>query len=360
MHTRFSPSAADGGGSIIEAHAKDVGHFLSIGRSYGICQAVPQEASLPEQDLLGAIEYMKTELTLLAYDEGCEAHADAAEGADSVPGLPMLRTGFWLTPAPASYTPPAPLAEFLAEGGEKPLCLNFGSMNVYHEAWASSMLQAIQQTGRRVIAVGQAVPKEVRGWPSTLWLPSVPHAYLFPKVACVIHHGGAGTTAAAAAAGVPSVVVPFLDWSDQPRFGAWVQRSGSGAHVPPDARTASGFTEALAVALQPATAAAATTLASSVSARRGVGAAVDAISARLTDPATAAAEASTAVEQLRSLRAIPTLSEGGKLRAGLYILLRDPKVLPLRTYAARCADGDASPWGRRDCNLVGEVEIAIS
>ena len=39
---------------------------------------------------------------------------------------------------------------------------------------------------------------------------SVPHEWLFPRVAAAVHHGGAGTTAAALRAGIPSVVVPYF------------------------------------------------------------------------------------------------------------------------------------------------------
>lgn len=48
---------------------------------------------------------------------------------------------------------------------------------------------------------------------------SVPHAWLFPRVAAVVHHGGAGTTAAGLRAGVSTVIVPFF--GDQ---GFWRQR----------------------------------------------------------------------------------------------------------------------------------------
>jgi sterol 3beta-glucosyltransferase len=37
----------------------------------------------------------------------------------------------------------------------------------------------------------------------------VPHAWLFPQTAAVVHHGGAGTTGAAVAAGRPQVIWPF-------------------------------------------------------------------------------------------------------------------------------------------------------
>jgi UDP:flavonoid glycosyltransferase YjiC (YdhE family) len=47
--------------------------------------------------------------------------------------------------------------------------------------------------------------------PDTIFaLDSAPHAWLFPRMAAVVHHGGAGTTAAGFCAGVPSVLVPHL------------------------------------------------------------------------------------------------------------------------------------------------------
>ena len=345
VHTRFSPYAAKEGESALEAHANDVVHFLSIARSYGLTQAIAAEARLPDQDLLGAIKDMKRELTLLAYGDGCEVSspsglaADAAPPDAPLPGLPMRRTGFWLTPPPADYTPAAQLVSFMArhtsdEGKGRPICLNFGSMAVYSAAWAEALLGAVKVCGRPVVAVGSYVPQTVREWPDTLWLASVPHAHLFPLCACVVHHGGAGTTAAAAAAGVPAVVVPFLGWSDQPRFAAWIERTGAGVSVPPEARTAAGFAAALATALAPGTVKAAAALGASLKARRGVAVAVDAIEGVV--GRAAAPELSRALRELEALQTLP-LSDGGKLRAGLYCLLREPSALPLQTYAARDA-----------------------
>jgi UDP:flavonoid glycosyltransferase YjiC (YdhE family) len=45
---------------------------------------------------------------------------------------------------------------------------------------------------------------------SVYMVDSVPHTWLLPRVAAVIHHGGAGTTAAGLSAGVPSIVTPFM------------------------------------------------------------------------------------------------------------------------------------------------------
>ena len=41
------------------------------------------------------------------------------------------------------------------------------------------------------------------------YVEDVPHSWLFPRCAAVVHHGGAGTTHAGLQAGKPSLIVPF-------------------------------------------------------------------------------------------------------------------------------------------------------
>jgi UDP:flavonoid glycosyltransferase YjiC (YdhE family) len=55
-------------------------------------------------------------------------------------------------------------------------------------------------------------------------IDAAPHAWLFPRVAAVVHHGGVGTTAAGLRAGGPSVVIPFF--GDQPFWGQRVAQLG--------------------------------------------------------------------------------------------------------------------------------------
>jgi len=52
--------------------------------------------------------------------------------------------------------------------------------------------------------LGDALPPEWRA------IGDTPHELLFPRMACVVHHGGSGTTAAALRAGVPQVLAPLI------------------------------------------------------------------------------------------------------------------------------------------------------
>lgn len=58
-------------------------------------------------------------------------------------------------------------------------------------------------------------------------LDSAPHAWLFPRMAAVVHHGGAGTTAAGLRAGVPSIVIPHTN--DQFAWGRRAEELGVGS-----------------------------------------------------------------------------------------------------------------------------------
>jgi UDP:flavonoid glycosyltransferase YjiC (YdhE family) len=85
-------------------------------------------------------------------------------------------------------------------------------------------------------------------WRAILAVDEVPHDWLFPRTAAVVHHGGAGTTAAGLRAGKPAVVCPFL--ADQPFWGRVVHDRGVGpAPIPQQRLTAGRLAAAIARAV---------------------------------------------------------------------------------------------------------------
>jgi UDP:flavonoid glycosyltransferase YjiC (YdhE family) len=136
-------------------------------------------------------------------------------------------TGYWFLDEPAGWQPPADLVAFL-EGGPPPVYVGFGSMpDREAQQMTALVVRALELCGQRGVLLS--------GWsglggatlPGTIHhLESIPHAWLFPRVAAVVHHGGAGTTAAGLRAGVPSIVTPFL--SDQYFWAARVAALGVG------------------------------------------------------------------------------------------------------------------------------------
>ena len=73
----------------------------------------------------------------------------------------------------------------------------------------------------------------------------VPHTWLFPRVAAVVHHGGAGTTAEGVRAGVPSVIFPGA--ADQYFWAERIEDLGAG----PRAATSSLAPRTIASLLRP-------------------------------------------------------------------------------------------------------------
>lgn len=117
-------------------------------------------------------------------------------------------TGWWLPHDPA-WEPPADLARFV-EAGEPPVFIGFGSMPVSDPGRTTALaVEAARLAGRRVVLGG--------GWaglggiraPHVFALSEAPYAWLFPRMAAVVHHGGSGTTGWGFWSGVPAVVVPF-------------------------------------------------------------------------------------------------------------------------------------------------------
>ncbi|MFF5029801.1 glycosyltransferase [Streptomyces collinus] len=131
--------------------------------------------------------------------------------------------GYWWPARPDGWHPPAELADFL-QAGPPPVFIGFGSMAVGQgERLGELVSAAVKRAGVR--AVVQAGWAEVSGHGTdVLAVGDVPHDWLFPRTAAVVHHAGAGTTAAGLRAGVPAVPVPVM--ADQPFWAARLCRLG--------------------------------------------------------------------------------------------------------------------------------------
>jgi sterol 3beta-glucosyltransferase len=131
--------------------------------------------------------------------------------------------GYWLPDPVAGWDDPA-LAAFI-DGGTPPVYIGFGS-NVDDDPVALGRLvsDAVHQAGvRAVVQAGQGLIESESSDGIYVTGP-LPHSWLFPKMACVVHHGGSGTTGEAIRARRPQVIVPFT--TDQPFWATRMRHLG--------------------------------------------------------------------------------------------------------------------------------------
>ncbi|MGL4609072.1 MAG: glycosyltransferase [Trueperaceae bacterium] len=158
-------------------------------------------------------------------------------------------TGYWFLESSSDWTPPQALTDFLQKGSP-PVYIGFGSMGSRKpEETANLVLAALEKSKQRAILLsGWSGMKRENMPDSVLLVDSVPHSWLFPRVAAVVHHGGAGTTAAGLRAGVPSIVIPFF--GDQPFWGERVAELGVGPKpIPRKTLTAENLASAIQTAV---------------------------------------------------------------------------------------------------------------
>ncbi|KAG0283595.1 Sterol 3-beta-glucosyltransferase [Linnemannia gamsii] len=162
-------------------------------------------------------------------------------------------TGYWFLDNPnLDWSPPDGLEEFLeADPANKPIYIGFGSMVVSDpEEMTKIIVDSVIKAGvRAIISKGWSdklsssekdgpvavVKKDITNsnkekekvYPSNVYmLKSVPHDWLFPRLAGAVHHGGAGTTAAGLRAGIPIVIKPYF--GDQYFWAQRVEEAGVG------------------------------------------------------------------------------------------------------------------------------------
>lgn len=138
--------------------------------------------------------------------------------------------GYWWPAVPAGWQPPPALLDFL-DAGPPPVYLGFGSNG---GADSAMIAEAAREADVRVLLQDD--------------IGDVPHEWLFPRMAAVVHHCGAGTTAAGLRAGVPTVAVPR--YTDQPFWARRVKALGAGPDPVPHRRlTASTLATAIRAAV---------------------------------------------------------------------------------------------------------------
>ncbi|GAA2787159.1 glycosyltransferase [Streptomyces showdoensis] len=180
-------------------------------------------------------------------------------------------SGYWWPARPDGWRPPAELADFL-QAGPPPVFLGFGSMAPGEgERLGDLVTAAVRRAGVRAVVQAGWAGLHALG-PDVLPIGDVPHDWLFPRTAAVVHHAGAGTTGAALRAGVPAVPVPVM--ADQPFWADLLHARGVAPRPLPYAElTAENLADAITTCLtDPTYRTRATQLAQGIATEDGAGA----------------------------------------------------------------------------------------
>jgi len=140
-------------------------------------------------------------------------------------GGPAFRhAGFTFFDDAAGRPTPDHLSSFLTEG-PPPVIFSFGSAmrdgRRYFEA-AVEACRILNIRGVLLGASGEQIPADLP--PNVRHADYAPFSDVFPKAACVVHHGGLGTSAQGLRAGVPHLVMPLA--YDQADNGVRMRRLG--------------------------------------------------------------------------------------------------------------------------------------
>lgn len=163
----------------------------------------------------------------------------------------VQNTEYWFLDRSDRNSPIDKIQKFL-QAGIPPVYVGFGSLGDPDKAAQTTRLviDALQKSRQRgILATGWGAMKELDNIPeSILIVKSISHAWLFPQMSAVVHHGGAGTTAAGLRAGIPSIIIPHAN--DQFAWGKRVYELGVGCKpIPRKKLTAEKLSAAINYAL---------------------------------------------------------------------------------------------------------------
>lgn len=220
----YPPAGIPNFGSLVNKFSY---HLINLGYSQYSSELNQQRAKL-----LG-LPASKKNTGILSYSTGKQVPVLHAFSEQLVPrpsdwAFDATITGYWqLKTDLIDYEPSKELTKFLSHE-EKPVYIGFGSMAGKNpEETGQMIIDSVTKAGVRAILASGWGGLKVDNLPeSILAIESIPHDWLFPQVAAVVHHGGAGTTAAGLLAGKPTLICPFF--GDQPFWGAQIKRNGLG------------------------------------------------------------------------------------------------------------------------------------
>ena len=190
----------------------------------------------------------------------------------------VVATGFPL------YDGAMPLASELSDflrAGQPPIVFTLGSSAIMAPGcFFDESLAAARRIGRRaILLVGNNPPPKDAG-ADCLAVGYAPFSQLFPHACAIVHQGGIGTTGQALRAGRPTLIVPYS--LDQPDNAARAERLGASLTVPRRRYRARHVAEVLRTLLdRPEYALRARDIGDRIRGEDAVGAACDAIAARL-------------------------------------------------------------------------------
>ena len=169
---------------------------------YRVADAFRKKKGLSPFNYLQDDLYLTKKLTLIAAaPELCPRRPDWSSN--------IQISGFFNPPIPnEDWQMPVGLSDFLSTG-EPPVYFTFGSYTSFDiKASIRLFLEAAKKAGvRAIIQSDWQSLSDLKETPNIYKVQSIPHEYVFPYCAMIVHHGGAGTTHTSLKAGRPSLVV---------------------------------------------------------------------------------------------------------------------------------------------------------
>lgn len=186
--------------SIVNRWGGTVPWLIGVRWSRPTGRIVRRRLGLPQQSMIRMLPSMLDVPMLLA------ASPLLVPPAADWPSCVRL-TGDWATSVPPGWRPPSDLLEFL-EGRPPALFVGFGSVG--HPSDSKLFIDAARRARVRIVASRPHGSETETGFVNRdiYVVGETSHAWLFPRMTGIIHHGSEGTTSTALRACVPSAAVP--------------------------------------------------------------------------------------------------------------------------------------------------------